>query len=172
MHFSKSEIKGGSSEHSLKSVVIIDFEGRQAKHIELAQVPAFRDIRILQSSDSEELKQSLHDFIKEKRPIWVFIDYSGKYQVGSNLSSELQELVRGTKVKILTFKDEEWSKLALQSYSLQSERQVEEIGAAEIFQQFIDKEAANESDELKSWMEQTCLELFEEVKNNRYSVEE
>ena len=88
------------------------------------------------------------------------------------MSSELQELVRGTKVKILTFKDEEWSKLALQSYSLQSERQVEEIGAAEIFQQFIDKEAANESDELKSWMEQTCLELFEEVQNNRYSVEE
>lgn len=172
LHLSKSEIKGGSSEHNLKSVVVIDFEGRQAKHIDLVEIPAFRDIRILQSSDSEDLKQSLHNLIEEKRQIWVFIDYSGKYQVGSNLSSELQELVRGTKVKILTFKDEEWSKLALQSYSLQSERQVEEIGAAEIFQQFIDKEAANESDELKNWMEQTCLELFEEIKNNRYSVEE
>ena len=172
LHFSKSEIKGGSSKQSLKSVVIVNFEGRKAQNIELAEVPAFRDIRILQSDDAEELKQSLRNFIKENCKIWVFIDYSGKYNVGSNLSSEVQELVRGTQVKILTFKDEEWSKLAIQSYSLQSERQVEEIGAAEIFHQFIDKEAENESDELKNWMEHTCLELFEDIKNNRCSVED
>ncbi len=172
LHFSKSEIKGGSSQHSLKSVVIIDFEGRQVQKIELAEVPAFRDIRILQSNDAKELKESLGNLIKEERPIWVFIDYSGEYKVGANLSSELQELVRSTKVKILTFKDEEWSKLAAQSYSLQSERQVEEIGAAEIFQQFIDKEAVNGSDKLKKWMEQTCLDLFEEIKKSRYTIDD
>ena len=135
-------------------------------------MPAFRDIRILQSNDAKELKESLGNLIKEERPIWVFIDYSGEYKVGANLSSELQELVRSTKVKILTFKDEEWSKLAAQSYSLQSERQVEEIGAAEIFQQFIDKEAVNGSDKLKKWMEQTCLDLFEEIKKSRYTIDD
>ncbi len=171
LHFSKSEIKGGSSGQSLKSVAIIDFEGRKAKNIQLAAVPAFRDIRILQSADSGELKQALRELIQEQHKIWVFIDYSGEYKIGSDLSGELKELVRGTQVKILTFKDEEWNKLAAQSYSLQGEKQVEEIGAADIFKQFIDKEAGNESDELKNWMEQTCLELFEEVKNNRCSLE-
>lgn len=171
LHFSKSEIKGGSSTQSLKSVVLIDFEGRRPKNIEQVEIPAFQDIRILRSSDSDELKLALKELTKEKHSVWVFIDYSGEYKVGSDLFGELKELVSGTQVKILTFKDEEWNKLASQAYSLQSEKRVEEIGTAEILKQFIDKEASNESDELKSWMEQTCLELFEELKNNRRSLE-
>ncbi|MGM9999365.1 MAG: exonuclease subunit SbcD [Candidatus Bruticola sp.] len=167
LHFSKSEIdRPEAKQESIvrsgqfpKSVMELEFTGKNVQFKEIA-VPVFRDIVILRSHDKENIISNLERLLEEGNESWVLIDYSGPYEINSTFYDELKKKTVGSRVKILSFQDQEFIKKLQEPNVLKSNKDFEDIKPEEVFECLISWKAGGESGELQNWMKECCLELY------------
>ena len=109
-----------------KSVTVIDTDDIQ--NIREIPLPSFQDMRIL-SGTKTELESELLKLTQEGHSIWCSVENTGDYEPG--LSENLNELIKGSQVRILTCRNKASNPAVLRR--LPEERHLADLAPSDVF---------------------------------------
>ena len=133
-----------------KSVTVIDTD--DIRNIQEIPLPSFQDMRIL-SGTKAELESELLSLTKEAHSIWCSVENTGDYEPG--LSENLNELIRGSQVRILTCRNKASNPAVLRR--LPEERHLADLAPSDVFKLMLNEY------EISGPAAEQLLEVFREI---------
>ncbi len=115
-----------------KSLTIIDTDN--IKNIREIALPSFQDMRIIQGTKTE-IAAELETLTTADHSIWCSVENTGTYEPG--LSENLNAIVNGSKVKIITCRNRATNPAVLKR--LPEERSLADLAPVEVFKLMLDE---------------------------------